>query len=151
EAVTAELLPHVPDPLHPRYAGTPPDGHPHDFFALDPVLGLYNPLALPVEVSWEPPVAVGRAVFGTPYEGPPGCLHGAVIAGVFDQVCNVANLNRRVAGPTKTLEVRYRRPTLLGEECRFEARVHAVEGREVTTHAVLLQGGKVTCEGVLVF
>ena len=30
------------------------------------MLGLYNPLALPVEMTWEPPLAIGRACFTTP-------------------------------------------------------------------------------------
>lgn len=151
EAVAALLEAHAVDPVYSRYGGAPADGHPHDFFPFDPVLGLYNPLALPVEMTWEPPLAVGLAFFTRAYEGPPACLHGAVIAGVFDQVCNVANIRTGVPGPTRTLEVRYRRPTLLGAPCRFEAWVDAVVGREVTTRARLLQDDEVTCECTGVF
>jgi hypothetical protein len=35
------------------------------------MLGLYNPLALPIEMEWQPPRAIGRATFDTPYEGRP--------------------------------------------------------------------------------
>jgi acyl-coenzyme A thioesterase PaaI-like protein len=75
-------------------------------------------------------------------------VHGAVIAGVFDQVCNVANFGSGVPGPTRSLDVRYERPTLLGVPTRWEAWVESVEGREVTTRAHLLQQGEVTCRCV---
>lgn len=149
EAVAELLEASAVEPPYSRYGGG--GDHPHDVFPFDPVLGLYSPLALPVEVAWEDPVAIGTARFTTAYEGPPGCVHGAVIAGAFDQVCNVANIFTGVPGPTRTLEVRYRRPTLLGVACRFEASVAAVDGREVTTTARLLQEGRVTCECTGVF
>jgi hypothetical protein len=149
EAVAVLLEAHLADPLYSRYGGG--GGHPHDVFPFDPVLGLYNPLALPVELAWEAPLAVGVARFGRAYEGPPGCVHGAVIAGVFDQVCNVANIMSGVPGPTRTLEVRYRRPTVLDAECRFEAWIESVEHREVTTHGRLLQNGEETCRAAGVF
>ncbi len=151
EAIADLLEDHAVDPVYGRYGGARPDSHPHDFFPFDPVLGIYNPLALPVEVAWASPLATGDAVFTVAYEGPPGCVHGAVIAGVFDQVCNVANIGSGVAGPTRTLEIRFRRPTLLGVPCRFEAWIESVEGREVTTRGRLLQHDVVTCECTGVF
>ena len=143
-ALADELAPLVPDPAPSRYGGS--GEHPHDHFQYDAVLGLYNPLALPVELSWEPPLAVGRARFGIAYEGPPGLVHGAVIAGVFDQVCNVANVENQVAGPTATLSISYRRPTRLDVDLAVEAWVERVDGRKVTTLARLVQDGEVTCE-----
>ena len=72
-------------------AGRIPDGHPQDFFPTSPVIGFANPVAPPVEV-W----AVegedgqreirGRVTFGYPYEGPPTCVHGGVIAELFDEL-----------------------------------------------------------------
>ena len=149
--LAAALERHEVVPPFSRYGGTELDGHPHDFFPFDPVLGLYNPLALPIRVEWNAPLATGRAWFTTPYEGPPGCVHGAVIAGGFDQVCNVANIRSGVAGPTRTLDVTYRRPTRLDREVVFEAWVESVQGRDVTTRAVIRQGDQVTCEAVGVF
>lgn len=143
-ALADELGAMVPAEPPPRYGGG--GDHPHDNFQYDSVLGIYNPLALPVEVEWEPPVAIGRACFATAYEGPPGLVHGAVIAGVFDQVCNVANVMNGVAGPTATLSISYRRPTRLGVPLVAEAWVERVEGRKVTTLARLVQDGETTCE-----
>lgn len=141
----------VPDVPPPRYGGLGPPEEPHDVFPYDPVLGLYNPLALPVEMEWRPPRAVGRARFDTPYEGPPGCVHGAVLAGAFDQVFNVANLLSGAAGPTATLQLDFHRPTPLGAELVFEAWVEGVEGRRVTSVGRVRHGEVVTASARGVF
>jgi hypothetical protein len=140
------LVPVADPPKH--FPNVDPDdgANPHDHFQLDAVLGLYNPLALPVEMSWDPPVARGAACFTSPYEGPPGCVHGAIIAATFDQVFNVANLKTGVAGPTAYLHVDYRRPTLLRRDLTFEGWVERVEGRKVTCKGRIVQGEAITCE-----
>ena len=58
----------------------------------DPIIGPLSPLAPPLRMSWEPPTAGGAVTFTAPYEGPPRCVHGGIIAAAFDQVFNVANL-----------------------------------------------------------
>jgi acyl-coenzyme A thioesterase PaaI-like protein len=143
-ALAAELEQWVPEPPPSRYAleGTPVEAE--DYFPYDPVLGPYNPLALPVEVRWQPPRAVATACFDTAYEGPPGCVHGAVLAGVFDQVFNVANLRAAVPGPTAELRLEYHRPTPLDVPLRFEAWVESVEGRKVRSAGRLWHGDRLT-------
>lgn len=145
-AETFERL--MPESPPPRYAGGehPEDLEPHDIFPYDPVLGIYSPLALPVEMDYVDGRAIGHARFTTPYEGPPGCVHGAVIAGVFDQVFNVANILGGTAGPTATLSLRYRRPTPLHADLRFEAWVEDVTADRVTSRGRALHGDVVTVE-----
>jgi acyl-coenzyme A thioesterase PaaI-like protein len=146
-ALADELDAMVVDPAPVKHGGGSGDAtHPHDNFQFDAMLGLYNPLALPIEMSWEPPRAVGRATFTSPYEGPPGCVHGAIIAAGFDQVFNVANLKNGVPGPTAYLHVEYRRPTLLRREVVFEGWVDQVEGRKTRCRGRIVQGDAVTCE-----
>lgn len=138
---------HVPTPHPPRYpGGNAPVRDAADFFPFDPVIGRLSPIAPPVKVEWHDPVAVGLVRFTVPYEGPPGCVHGAILAATFDQVFNVANLMRGVAGPTRKLEIRYRKPTPLLAELRFEGWVDRVEGREVHTRGRVLHGDVVTVE-----
>jgi acyl-coenzyme A thioesterase PaaI-like protein len=117
----------------------------------DVVIGRYTPLALPVEIEFDGDRAIGRATFTTPYEGPPGCVHGAVIAATFDIVLTAANMAAKAAGLTVTLEISYRRPTLLHEEARFEAWVERVEERRVFTRGRIVQRGSVTVEAGGVF
>ena len=115
-------------------------------------MGALSPLAPPLLVE---PGAAGHlratVTFGTPYEGPPGCVHGGVIAACFDQVLNVANLLAGVAGPTASLEIRYRKPTPLGRPLRFEAGTPVVDGRQVRTTGVLRDGDTVLAEATGVF
>jgi acyl-coenzyme A thioesterase PaaI-like protein len=143
---SAELAAFVPTPHLPRYPGGTTSNDVADFFPFDPIVGRLNPLAPPLQVTWQDPHAVGTVTFGVAYEGPPGCVHGGIIAASFDQVFNVANLMRGVAGPTRRLEIRYLRPTPLGVELRFEGRVERVEGREVHTVGRILAGDVVTVE-----
>jgi acyl-coenzyme A thioesterase PaaI-like protein len=117
---------------------------PHGKLPKDPVRRAYKPNALPNHMTGEPPRAIGRATFDTPYEGPPGCVHGAVLAAAFDQVINVANILSGTAGPTATLSLEYEKPTPLGAPLVFEAWVDAVEGRKVTSCAEVRHEGRVT-------
>jgi acyl-coenzyme A thioesterase PaaI-like protein len=108
----------------------------------DYIVGRFNPLAR---------TAVGRGSFTHPYEGPPGCVHGAALAGVFDIVFTAANLLADAAGPTISLSVRYEKPTLLHDECVFEAVVDRTEGLRTFTTGRLVQNGVVTVEAEGVF
>ena len=144
DALTADLRRAVPDPPPPRYPGG--GDTPMAFFPYDYVIGRCNPLAPPIEMRWQDPLAVGEVTFGTPYEGPPGCVHGAVIAAAFDQVLNVANLMSGNAGPTARLAMRYRRPTPLRRPVRFEGWVTQREDRKVHSAGRLLVDDVVTVE-----
>ncbi len=160
------LATHRADPLHPRFV-PPPDleasSHPGldspeaqgppggpltllDAMPYDVVVGRYNPLALPLAIELVPPKALGRARFTPAYEGAPGWVHGAVIAGAFDIMLTAANHLEGAAGPTTRLEVHYRRPTLLDEEAHFEAWVDRRRGRRVVSKGLLLQQGSVRVE-----
>jgi acyl-coenzyme A thioesterase PaaI-like protein len=142
--ITTDLRDAVPDPPPARYPGG--GDTPMAFFPYDYVIGRWNPLAAPIEMRWEDPLAVGEVSFGTAYEGPPGCVHGAAIAAAFDQVLNVANLMSGNAGPTARLQMRYRRPTPLRRAVRFEGWVAQREERKVHSAGRLLVDGVVTVE-----
>ena len=144
DAVTDALTAAVPDPLPERYPGggeTPSDWMPYDY-----VMGRWNPLAPPLVITWQEPYAVGDVAFTRPYEGPPGCVHGAAIAAAFDQVLNVANLMTGAAGPTARLALRFRAPTPLHRAVRFEGWVARREDRKVHSRGRLLVDGAVTVE-----
>lgn len=151
---TADLLAaYVPAEPLPRFVD-PPEGGPAETavasmngaMPYDPVVGRYNPVALPVAITFEPPMAIGSACFTTPYEGGPGWVHGAAIAAAFDIVLTAANHIAGAAGPTVWLTVRFRRPTLVGVDARFEAEVVANDGRRVRSQGRLVQDGIVCVE-----
>ncbi len=145
DAIADRLQRFVPDELPYLYV-TEVEAPPEILAPFDVVTGLYNPLALPVDISLDPPRALGFARFTKPYEGPPGCVHGAVLCGVFDMVFTAANWLAQAAGPTVELSVRYRRPTRLDTDTTFEAWVSARDGRITTTSGRAVQDGIVTLE-----
>lgn len=120
----------------------------HDRTPFDPVIGLLSPLAVPVVITPEPPGAVGRATFRSEHEGPPGCVHGGLLASSFDMVLNAAGRFGGHQGPTRRLELRYRRPTRLGEEVRFEASLDEVVDGKSIVRGRALQGDEVTVEAL---
>ena len=137
----------------PRFVEPPADGAApasmssmNSSMPYDPVVGRFNPIALPVTITFDPPMAIGSACFTTPYEGGPGWVHGAAIAAAFDIVLTAANHIAGAAGPTVWLTVRFKRPTLVGVDARFEAEVVSNDGRRVTSRGRLVQDGLVCVE-----
>lgn len=60
-------------------------GNPRAMFDNSPLIGLANPIAPPLTLTVDDDRVVrGTAVFGTAYEGPPGHLHGGIVAAAFD-------------------------------------------------------------------
>src|ERR1035437_2706852 len=66
-----------------------------DVMPCDVVIGPCNPVALPLVIEFDPPKAIGHATFTSPYEGAPGCVHGAVLAGGFDVVLTAGQRDSR--------------------------------------------------------
>jgi acyl-coenzyme A thioesterase PaaI-like protein len=114
----------------------------------DVIIGSCNPVALPITIEFDPPKAVGRAVFTAPYEGAPGCVHGAVLAGAFDIILTAANVIADGAGPTVNLSIRYLKPTLIGQPALFESWVTSKDDRRTHSRGHLVQNGVVTVEAV---
>ncbi len=87
-----------------------------------------NPLAPPVRVEivdgpeGGPRELRAEAWFDDPYEGPPTCVHGGVIAETFDELLGAANIVAGSPAMTGTLTIRYRKPTPLHATIRIEAR-----------------------------
>jgi acyl-coenzyme A thioesterase PaaI-like protein len=146
-AVAASLAAHAADPPIARYpSALAANAEPGDLMPYDPVLGRMSPLAPPVVFRWEDGKAVGDVTYERPYEGPPGCVHGGVVALAFDQVLSMANLLHGTAGPTATLRVRFRKPTPLGVPLRYEGWRERVAGRRIHAAGRLLADGVVTAE-----
>jgi acyl-coenzyme A thioesterase PaaI-like protein len=133
-----------------------PSGEPKDFFPTSPVIGRSNPIAPPAEV-W----AVegedgqreirGRVTFSYPYEGPPTCVHGGVIAELFDELLGSANIIANKAAMTGTLTVRYRKPTPLLKPLDLVARCTGSEGRKIFAWSGIYHDGELTAEAEGIF
>jgi hypothetical protein len=133
-----------------------PGVHPQDYFPTSPMVGFSNPIAPPVEV-W----AVtgeggqrevrGRVTFGYPYEGPPTCVHGGVIAELFDEMLGLSNILAGVGAMTGTLTIRYRRPTPLLAPLELAARHTGQDGRKMFAWGGIYYQGELTAEAEGIF
>jgi acyl-coenzyme A thioesterase PaaI-like protein len=130
-------------------------GAPGGFFDRSPIIGLANPLAAPVRLEIiedaSGPHVEGSAVFGAAYEGPPGNVHGGIVAAAFDEVLGMAQSLSGQAGFTGTLTIRYRSPTPLYENLRFRGWVERVEGRKIFTAGTCHAGERLTAEAEGIF
>jgi acyl-CoA thioesterase FadM len=68
------------------------------------------------------------------------------VAAAFDEVLGYVQSLSGAPGMTGTLTVRYRKPTPLHTQLRFEARYLRTEGRKVFTEAKLLANGELCAE-----
>lgn len=110
---------------------------PGDFVGFSPVSGKSNPMAPPVALKvrrGSPREDIesdyhitGTVTFGPAYEGPPGHVHGGLIAAMFDELLGFAQLS---PGFTAYLHINYRKPTPLNAELRLVAWVDNVERRK---------------------
>jgi len=107
-------------------------------------IGAFNPCFPEYEIVVDGNRASGTVTFPLTFEGPPGIVHGGVLATFFDCVIQHHNCDVGVAGKTASLLVEYRRPTPLGVRLEFEiARV--TDGRRITSTARLRAAGETVC------
>ncbi|MDQ1704941.1 MAG: hypothetical protein QOF18_1307 [Frankiaceae bacterium] len=108
---------------------------PRDFIAYSPVSGRSNPMAPPVrlrvvegknDAAGEHRIE-GEVTFGPAYEGPPGHVHGGLVAAMFDELLGFAQLS---PGFTAYLHVNYRKPTPLNTPLQLAAWVESIDGRK---------------------
>jgi len=90
--------------------------------------------------------AGGSVFFPLIYEGPPGLVHGGFLGVFFDCVIQHHNCVTGLSGKTRSLAVRFRRPTPLLTELRFDIVRSQVE-RGITSTARLLRDDEVLCTG----
>jgi uncharacterized protein (TIGR00369 family) len=104
-----------------------------------PVYGPGNPVAPPLVATDSPEGrATGRATLGKAHEGPPGLVHGGVVATLLDHVLARAVRAAGRGGLTATLTVTFRRPVQLGVPLRATAELTGQDGRRTTATARLV-------------
>ncbi|MEZ4279866.1 MAG: PaaI family thioesterase [Myxococcota bacterium] len=106
---------------------------PAEFFPYSPIIGPRNPLAAPirfdvVEVGDGKKEIRAEHAFDAPWNGPPGSVHGGVIALVFDELLGCIGAVSNVGGFTGTLTIVYRSLTPIGKPVRMRAWIERTEG-----------------------
>lgn len=83
------------------------------------------PMRLEVGERDGQPAMLGHVRLSRLREGPPGKVHGGVLAGLFDEIMGAAQrLGGGEGGMTGRLTVRYRKPTPLETDLQFRAWIH---------------------------
>jgi uncharacterized protein (TIGR00369 family) len=105
-----------------------------------PVYGPGSPVAPPMVVEDFPAEGrcVGRVTVGKQHEGPPGLVHGGVVATLLDHVLARAARGAGHGGLTGRLTITYRRPTRLGVPLVAIGELVSVDGRRATATARLV-------------
>ena len=148
EALVARLLEQAQE--GPLGIETSSDGRLRDHG--NPMLGLRNPIAPPLVLGDDDEGVTCTFSLGAAYEGPPGCVHGGLVASVLDQVLGTAAARRGVPGLTAYLNTTYRRPTYLGTELVCRARIDRIEGWKIHASGEIVDPeGQVTAEAEALF
>lgn len=115
------------------------------------VVGMRNPVAVPLEVQRADGRAWAEFELNSLYEGPPTKVHGGVVALLLDQIFGETAASAGTPGMTGTLTLRYLTPTPLGK-CSAEAWVDRHEGVKTFVKGVMRDAdGETTVEAEGVF
>jgi acyl-coenzyme A thioesterase PaaI-like protein len=110
-------------------------------------IGAFNPCFPEYEFDRiDAQTAAGRVTFPVVYEGPPGLVHGGFLAVFFDCVIQHQNCATELSGKTRSLNVKFRRPTPILTELVFDI-TRTQEDRGVTSTARLVLDDEVLCIG----
>jgi acyl-coenzyme A thioesterase PaaI-like protein len=118
------------------------------------VVGLRNPHAVPLKIVQDKDAGRASAEFelNALYEGPPGQVHGGVIALVLDQIFGEAAAAGGTPGMTGTLKLRYQLNTPLGR-CSAAAWVDRRDGVKTIVKGEMRRADgtvTVTAEGIFI-
>jgi uncharacterized protein (TIGR00369 family) len=103
--------------------------------------GAANPIGLKMEFFLAPDGSVvTEKTVASEYEGPPGLVHGGMIATMLDEVMSKTVRALGIRAVTRKMEIEYLRPVHSGAPIRMEARLARKEGRKHWTEAKLLDG-----------
>lgn len=104
---------------------------PGEYFPYSPVLGILNPVSPVAQMRVEDDQIVGSVTMGSVYNGPPGSVHGGMIALVMDELLGSTCVAADLGAFTGTLSVRYQRLVPLDTEVKLRGWVDRIEGRKV--------------------
>ncbi|KAF0809357.1 hypothetical protein A167_01949 [Alcanivorax sp. S71-1-4] len=134
------------------FSGAATAGDIFDMMDFDPAGGLSNPISPPLTWIKETPEGVEAEVYlGMHYQGPPGRVHGGVIALLLDAVLSRAMHAALKIGVTGTLNVRYLNSTPIETTVRFTARLREMDGRKMFIEGGVFAGEEQTVQAEGIF
>ena len=86
------------------------------------------------------------------FMGPPGYIHGGIVATILDEVMGKVNKIHNVVALTRAMKIDYLRPVPLNQPLRAEGHAVSVEGRKHTNRGEILNSkGEVLARGDALF
>ena len=123
-----------------------PGADPMEFFPYSPVIGKHNPVAPPLHFRVEGGEIHAEGSMGPAYNGPPGAVHGGMVALVLDELLGCVTVVNDRGGYTGTLTIRYLRPTPVGQPLSMRAEIVREEGRKTWARGEIRAGEVKTAE-----
>ena len=115
--------------------------------------GAANPIGLQLEFFIAPDGAIhAEKTLGDGYEGPPGLVHGGMIATMLDEVMSKTVRALGIRAVTRKMEIEYLRPVPSGQLIHLIARLQRKDGRKHWTEGQLLDSdGKTLAQATALF
>lgn len=150
-AIEMLMQPYVADKRALEYYNPTVSGDLNDIQPYSAVSGHYNALAAPIKFQQQQDKLVGHVNYGRAYEGPPNCVHGAIISGVYDQLMAIAGMATGKAGPTAYLNIDFHKPTPLFEELEFQAWINFEQDNKIIVMGQCLVKGEIVSSAKALF
>ena len=110
-----------------------PVGEPIEFDPLSPCGGRLHPSSIGLDMHRDGETSVvARLTVGPMFQGPPGRVHGGVVAMIVDEVMGTVNTVVGQRAFTARLTINLRAPVPIDTPLTFRAWVHDVNGRKIT-------------------
>lgn len=125
----------------------------HVFHEINILTGASNPFGPAIETWMEEGIFYGRVNIGWAYEGPPNCVHGGILAGIFDHFLGAAQYPlAEQMGMTRYLNVSYLSPTPLNKDLKLITKLVKKEGRKVFLSGEMFDGNTLTatCDALFI-
>lgn len=107
-----------------------------------------NPIAPPMSIHSDGIESRCEVTLPLQYQGPPGRVHGGIVALLLDHVLgNAANVGEGPRSFTRYLNVSYEAATLIGEPLTVVGRVGREDGRKLFMQGEVLCRGEVSARG----
>ncbi len=165
--LAAELRSYLDGPSRVRWHETDPAmgddapiEHRNAWADASPFVGVIHPCAPPMRVRRldeagpdGQPALEGRVRVGPAYEGPPGGVHGGIVAGLLDELLGATPSGLLgVPAVTGTLQLRYVAPTPIDRDLRLTAWIDGHRGRRIVARGACHVGDRLTAraEGLFV-
>ena len=88
-----------------------------------------------------------KYTFKEKFHGPPGIVHGGILASVLDDVMGYTPVTQNIMAFTAKLEINYIFPVPVGEEFELFAWAHKIDGKKVFAESIIKRENKVYVEG----